>query len=146
MILTESNVHDSIATTGLLDQVPKIETVTADKGYDNRNAFDPIAAKAARAIIPPRSGAALQIKDPSWGDVERNRNILEKHFLGKELWKYKSDYSRRSLVETGIGRYKQILGPRLHGKNIGNQKTEVRIGAKILNQMTHLGTPKSYKL
>jgi hypothetical protein len=146
MVLTESNVHDSKATTELLDQVSKIETVTGDKGYDNRNAYDPIAARAARAIIPPRSGAALKLTNPSWGDVERNRNILEKHFIGGELWKYKSGYTRRSLVETAIGRYKQIIGPRLHGKNIANQKTEVRIGAKILNQMTQLGMPKSYKL
>ncbi len=100
----------------------------------------------ALTLIPPRSGAALKLSDPNWGDVERNRNILEKHFLGNELWKYKSGYSRRSLVETAIGRYKQIIGPRLHAKNIANQKTEVRIGAKILNQMTQLGMPKSYKL
>lgn len=146
VLLTESNVHDSKATSGLLDQVRQIKSVTADKGYDNCNAYDPIAQRKARAIIPPRSGAALKKKKPSWGDVERNRNILEKRFLGKDLWKSASGYSQRSLIETAIGRYKQIIGPRLHAKNLINQQTEVRISAKILNRMNHLGMPISYKV
>lgn len=144
--LTESNVHDSIETKALLDQVDNIATVTGDKGYDNKNAYDPIAACGAKAIIPPRSGAALKLKNPTFGDVERNRLVRENHLLGKEAWKTGSGYSRRSLVETGIGRYKRSLGPSLHSKILDRQKTEVRLGAKILNKMTHLGMPESYKV
>jgi hypothetical protein len=144
--LTESNVHDSIETKTLLDQIPAVASVTGDKGYDNKNAYGPIARCSARAIIPPRSGAALKLKKPSWGDMERNRLIREQHVLGKKLWKKASGYSRRSLVETSIGRYKAILGQRLHGRKMERQKIEVRLGAKILNQMTHLGMPKSYKV
>lgn len=144
--LTESNVHDSIETAALLAQIPAVASVTGDKGYDNKNAYGPIAERSARAIIPPRSGAALKLKNPSWGDVERNRLIREQHALGKKLWKKASAYTRRSLVETGIGRYKGILGPRLHARKMERQKVEVRLGAKILNRMTHLGMPKSYKV
>lgn len=144
--LTESNVHDSTQTAALLTQVKKLASVTGDKGYDNKNAYDPIAARHAMAIIPPRSGAALKTKNLTWGDVQRNRLVRENHLLGKSAWKVGSGYSRRSLVETGIGRYKQILGPTLHSRAFERQKVEVRLGAKILNTMVHLGMPKSYKL
>ena len=144
--LTESNVHDSMQTGALLSQVARVDTVTGDKGYDNCNAYGPIAAAGARAIIPPRSGAALKTKNISWGDVERNRLLHEQHLLGKTEWKTASRYSRRSLVETAIGRYKAILGAGLRSRRMATQITEAKIGAKILNRMTHLGMPKSYKI
>jgi len=143
--LTESNVHDSMQTKDLLDQIDNIATVTGDKGYDNKHAYDPIAERGARAIIPPRSGAAIKQKKPTWGDVERNRLVREKHLLGEDAWKSGSGYSRRSLVENAIGRYKKIFGPSLRARRLTRQCTEVRIGAKILNEMNHLGMPKSYK-
>jgi len=144
--LTASNVHDSKETANLLDQIKNVATVTGDKGYDNKNAYDPIASKGAKAIIPPRSGAALKKKKLSWGDVERNRLVREKHLLGKDSWKTGSRYTKRALVETAFCRYKKIIGPMLHTRMLDNQRTEVRLGAKILNIMTHLGMPKSYKL
>lgn len=144
--LTEANVHDSMETKNLISQVESVSSVTGDKGYDNKNAYDPIAAKSARAIIPPRSGAALKKKNVTWGDVERNRLILENRFLGKRLWKTASGYSRRSLIENTIGRYKTIIGPMLRSRKIKNQKVEAKLGAKILNQMTQLGMPNSYKI
>ena len=144
--LTMSNVHDSMETSHLLGQVKSIATVTGDKGYDNRNALDPIAACGARAIIPPRSGAALKTKNLSWGDVERNRLVCEKHLLGKDAWKQGSGYTKRALVETAFSRYKRILGDHLHSRTFKNQTTEVRLSAKILNKMTHLGMPASYKI
>jgi len=146
LTLTESNVHDSMETKSLLDQIDNVATVTGDKGYDNKNAYDPIAARNARAIIPPRSGAALKLKNPTWGDVERNRLVRENHLLGKDAWKSGSGYRKRVLVETGIGRYKRTLGASLHSRRLGRQRAEVRLGAKILNKMTHLGMPKSYKV
>jgi transposase len=144
--LTASNVHDSKETCNLLDQIENIATVTGDKGYDNKHAYDPIAAKGAKAIIPPRSGAALKTKNISWGDAERNRLVREKHLLGKDTWKTASGYTKRVLVETAFYRYKKILGQHLHTRNLSNQKAEVRLGAKILNKMAHLGMPKSYKV
>lgn len=144
--LTASNVHDSMETNSLLNQIDKVDSVTGDKGYDNKNAYDPIADRGAKAIIPPRSGAALKLKKPTWGDVQRNRLIKEMHLLGKDAWKSGSGYRRRVLVETSIGRYKRTIGASMHSRHLGRQKAEVRLGAKILNQMTHLGMPKSYKV
>lgn len=143
--LTFSNVHDSKMTASLVSQVKKLASVTGDKGYDNKNAYDPITLARAKAIIPPRSGAALKEREVGRGDVERNRNILENRFLGKRLWKSASGYSKRSLVETALFRFKSQLGERMHSKKLVNQITEARIGAQIINKMTHLGMPKSYK-
>jgi IS5 family transposase len=143
--LTLSNVHDSKQTKDLLAPLENLGSVTGDKGYDNCNAYDPIAAKGALAIIPPRSGAAIKKKNLSWGDVERNRLITEKRFWGKNDWKKVSGYHRRSLAETGIFRYKRIIGGSLHARKLANQQQEVRIGAMILNKMTQLGMPDSYK-
>jgi hypothetical protein len=144
--LTASNVHDSMRTKALLGPIEKIRSVTGDKGYDNKNAYDPIAARSASAIIPPRSGAGLNLKNPSPGGLLRNHNILANHSFGKDAWKYGSGYTKRSRVENAIGRYKRIIGPTLHSTKLENQKTEVRIAAQILNRMTQLGMPKSYKL
>jgi IS5 family transposase len=146
MSLTAANVHDSMETENLLSQAGAINSVTGDKGYDNRNAYDSIAKRGAKAVIPPRSGAALKRKNLSWGDVERKRLITEKKFWGKNDWKKVSRYHQRSLVETGIFRFKRIIGGTLHSRNLQNQQTEAKIAVSIINKMTHLGMPKSYKL
>lgn len=83
MELTKSNVHDSLKTKALLDQAGKVAGVTDDNGYDNKNAYDPISAAKARAIIPPQIGCALKMKNVTWADVERNRILKENHLLGK---------------------------------------------------------------
>jgi hypothetical protein len=143
--LTASNVHDSKRTKALLDHVESIASATADKGYDNNNAYDPIAQKSAAAIIKLRSGAGLNLKNPSPGGFLRNHNILANHRFGKDAWKYGSGYTKRSCGENTIGRYQRIIGPTLHARKIENQLADVRISARILSLMTQLGMPKSYK-
>lgn len=142
--LTSSNVHDSTQTSKLLPD-DDIEAVYCDKAYDNQHAYDPIVARGAKAVIPPRSGAAL-MKATTWGIVERNRNVKEKWFLGKELWKIGRKYHRRSIAETGMYRQKQILGNKLKSRKFAQQSTESRIRASILNQMTQLGMPQSHRI
>lgn len=143
-VLTNNNVHDSTQVKNLLPQV-KIAAVYGDKAYDNINSYEPIVEAGARAVIPPRSGAAL-MKAKTWGTVERNRNVRERWFLGDKLWKQGRKYHRRSLVETGMYRQKQLLGDRLKSRNFSRQVTESKIRASIINKMTHLGMPASYKI
>jgi hypothetical protein len=49
--------------------------------------------------------------------------------------------NQRSRIETQIGRWKAIIGPKLKARRFENQKTEAKIGVRILNQMTELGRP-----
>jgi IS5 family transposase len=143
--LTPSNVHDSLEMKNLLPKDIDVKDVAADKAYDNRHAYDPIAAKQAKATIPPRSGAALT-KKPSPGMRLRNNNIREKWKWGAKLWKQGRKYHKRSLVETAFCRYKKTFGERMQTKTLANQTVEVRLKSKILNGLTHLGMPKSIKI
>jgi hypothetical protein len=52
-----------------------------------------------------------------------------------------SGYNQRSRIETQIGRWKAVVGPKLKARNFENQKTEAKIGVRILNRMTELGRP-----
>jgi hypothetical protein len=56
-------------------------------------------------------------------------------------WQKSPGYNQRSRIETPIGRWKAIVGPKLQARNFGNQKTEAKIGVRILNRMTELGRP-----
>jgi hypothetical protein len=61
-------------------------------------------------------------------------------------WQRSSGYNRRSLAETGVYRYKTIIGRRLHARTLPNQRTEAKIGCNALNQMTKLGMPISVRI
>jgi hypothetical protein len=41
-----------------------------------------------------------------------------------------------------MGRWKAVIGPKLKARDLENQKTEARIGVRVLNRMTELGRPK----
>ena len=43
---------------------------------------------------------------------------------GKKKWKKESGYSRRSLAETAMYRFKQLLGEKLSSRNFMNQSNE----------------------
>ena len=64
----------------------------------------------------------------------------------RKAWKEKSGYHRRSLAETQMSRYKQIIGDKLRARGWANLQVESRLGCAILNRMTHLGRPESYKV
>ena len=66
--------------------------------------------------------------------------------LGRREWYAISGYSRRSLVENPVFRYKSILGQRMRSRSLGNQRVEVSLACKILNTMTDLGRPDSIKV
>jgi hypothetical protein len=40
-----------------------------------------------------------------------------------------------------MGRWKAVIGPKLKARAFENQKTEAKIGVRILNRVTELGRP-----
>jgi hypothetical protein len=40
-----------------------------------------------------------------------------------------------------MGRWKGVIGPKLKARTFENQKTEAKIGVRVLNRMTGLGHP-----
>ena len=119
--------------------------VCADGAYDNRKSYDAIVGRGGRPLIPPRSGAALT-KDPSLGMAMRNHTVQACWAIGRESWKAGSGYHQRSLAETAMYRFKTIFGSHLKSRTKENQITEAHIKATVLNKMTHLGMPKSYRI
>jgi hypothetical protein len=79
-------------------------------------------------------------------DVAQNPSIRERHIIdiaahGRMAWQKSSGYNQRSGVETLMGRWKAVIGPKLKARSFENQKAEAKIGARVLNRMTELGRP-----
>ena len=83
---------------------------------------------------------------PSAAQKERNRNIRSIRELGRREWQTHSGYSRRSMVENTMYRYKTIIGRSMRSRTFDGQRVEVQLASKILNTMTLLGMPDSYKV
>lgn len=142
--LTTNQVHDSMEVKNILPQ-ENVCAVYGDKAYDNQNAYEPIVKCGAKPIIPPRSGAAL-MKPKTGGIIARNSNVKSKWKLGEKRWKKERGYHKRSLVETGMYRQKQVLGDKLKSRKFSTQITESKLRCSIINKMTHLGMPESYRV
>jgi hypothetical protein len=52
-------------------------------------------------------------------------------------------YSRGSMVENTMYRYKCIIGPAMQSRTLQGQRVESRLGCRILNRMAAPGMPKS---
>lgn len=52
-----------------------------------------------------------------------------------------SGYHRRSLAETAMYRYKQLIGPKLSVRHYDAQVAKVLISVKVINKMNRLGLP-----
>lgn len=57
-------------------------------------------------------------------------------------WQAATGYNQRSRIEAQIGRWKAVIGDRLHARNLENQITETNIGASALNRMSAFGRAK----
>ena len=129
----------------LLDQIEAdIASLTADGAYDGEAVYDAIAERhpEASVIIPPRTTAIPS--ETTTTQRDRHLEAIGKH--GRIGWQRSSGYSRRSLVETAVYRYKTIIGRRLHARTLPNQRTEAKIGCNVLNRMTRLGMPVSVRI
>jgi hypothetical protein len=73
--------------------------------------------------------------------TQRDRHLAAIAEHGRIAWQRCSGYSRRSLVETAMYRYKTIIGRRLHARILPSQRTEAKIACNVVNRMTSLGMP-----
>ncbi len=96
-------------------------------------------------LIPPGRNAQLTA-NPSQALKERNRNIRSIRELGRREWHTYSGYSKRSRVENAVFRYKTLIGRSMRSRTLAGQRVEVQIATKILNTMTRLGVPDSYRV
>ena len=76
---------------------------------------------------------------------QRDGHILLIAARGRLGWQKETDYGQRALVETAMGRYKAIIGPRLRARSFSGQKAEAAVGAAVLNRMLYAGSPDSVR-
>ena len=66
--------------------------------------------------------------------------------IGRRRWKAEAGYYRQARVENAVFRYKSIIGDRLRARSLAGQGSEAVLGCEILNRMTALGRPVSYRI
>ena len=142
--LTTDDVGDPTVLPVLLDQVDgRVSHFLADGAYDGEPTTEWLAARFGSMIevtIPPPNNAILSANaanDPT----ARDGHIAEIAARGRMAWQKATGYNKRSRGETLMGRWKAVIGPKLKARTFENQKTEAKIGVRVLNQMIGLGRP-----
>jgi hypothetical protein len=139
--LTEAGVADPDVLPALLAQVEDedavIGQVSGDGAYDTRGCYDAIAERQAQPCIPPRETAV------PWEESHpRTAAVTACRELGRATWKQAVGYHRRSVVETAMYRYKQLIGPHLRARLVSTQQCEAYVAVAVLNRMNRLGMPE----
>lgn len=148
--LTDRRTHDCTRVGPLLEQIPApLASLSADGAYDAAGVYEAAQSKgdgrAVRMLIPPGRNAQLAPR-PSAASEERNKNIRAIREIGRREWHKRSGYSKRSMVENTVYRYKTIIGRSMRSRTIAGQRVEVQLASKTLNTMARLGMPDSYRM
>ena len=148
--LTSRRTHDATQVPALFRQISEpLASVSADGAYDAKSVYHAAhehgEGRAVRGLIPPGRNAQLSAK-PSAALKERNQNVRSMRELGRREWHTHSGYSRRSMVENTMCRYKTIIGRSMRSRTLAGQRVEAQLASKILNTMTQLGMPDSYRV
>jgi Transposase DDE domain len=143
----DQDADDPSQVAPLLDQIEdRIARVTADGAYDGDPTYQTIAAHGddIDVVIPPCATAVPsgERDQPTQRD-HYLKMITERERLARQA---ATGYGQRSLVETTMGRYKALIGPRLRARGFAAQQTEAAIGVAVLNRMLAAGRPKSVRL
>ena len=144
-VITNRFSHDDQNLGKLLDQInTQIDHFTGDGAYDETPIYDEILAHSpnAKTVIPPRKNAIFN-EDAAF---QRNKNILEIEGNGRMAWQHENDYGQRNYSELGVQRYKRIIGKSMHSREFSRQEQEGMIGCGVINKMTSLGMPQSYRI
>jgi hypothetical protein len=143
-VLTNRFESDDQQVPVLLEQIDEaIDHFTGDGAFDKTPVYEAVLQHSPKAdvVIPPSSNA---VENTSAAPM-RNRNIQEIKAHGRMAWQKNRSYGRRNLSELAMLRYQKILGNAIHARDFERQKQEVMIGCSVLNKMTSLGMPASYR-
>jgi Transposase DDE domain len=148
--LTARRTHDCTQVPALLEQIPDaIASLSADGAYDTKAVYEAAhergEGRTVRVLIPPGRNAQLS-PQPSAALEERDRNIRSIREHGRREWHTSSGYSQRSMAENTVFRYKTTIGRSMRSRTFDGRRVEVQLANKILNRMTCLGMPDSYRV
>ncbi|MBR9856650.1 MAG: IS5 family transposase [Gammaproteobacteria bacterium] len=131
------NVADNEVLPTLLNPLRRrLHQVSGDGAYDTKECHQLLLRKGSKATIPPR-------KNVGYWDEGHPRNEAVAALKSGHLadWKTTSGYHQRSLAETAMSRYKQLVNPKLSLRNYNGQVGEILAGVKVMNKVIGLGMP-----
>ena len=145
-----NDLRDDALLGDLLSQVPgDIKQVSGDGIYDTAACYRLLQKRGARAAIPPRRGARKSQKPEQAArnaHLWRIQQLSQEGADGRKAWKQEVGYHRRSLVETAFFRLKTLLGNTLSARQFQAQANELFVRCAVLNRMTQLAMPHSYRI
>lgn len=131
------SVHDSEVLPTLLKPLRrKIEQISADGAYDTKGCYEVIEKKNAKPTVNIRKNAGYWNKGHPRNEVV---DALRAERL-KE-WKVESGYHKRSISETAMYRFKQLIGSKLSLRCYNAQVAEALAGVRALNKISTLDLP-----
>ena len=143
--LTEATGDDATTALDLLTAVEgPLVRVTADAAYDTVAVYETAGARGATVVVPPARTATVSAHGPR--SLARDRTITVVKQFGQRRWKKASGYHRQGQVEHACFRYTSLIGDRLRARSPARQGSEAVLGCEILNRMTALGRPVSYRI
>ena len=131
------NVGDNEVLPTMLNPLRRqIKQVCADGAYDTKACHSLLQRKGTKPAIPPRANAGF------WEEGHpRNEAVTALKNGELSQWKQESDYHKRSLSETAMYRYKQLISPKLSLRDYDAQVGEALAGVKAMNKVIGLGMP-----
>ena len=143
--LTEATGEDATTALDLLTAVEgPLVRVTADAASDTVAVYETATARGAPVIIPPARTANISGHGPR--SPARDRTVTLVKQLGRRRWKQVSGSHRQGRVENTFFRDTSIIGEGLRARSPAGQGSEAVLGCEILNRMTALGRPVSYRI
>ena len=124
-------------------------SATADHSYDGEPVYQAIVGHQPDPlpdiIIPPRASAAPSTEDTE-AQSQRDRHIRLTTAKGRMAWQQATGYGRRSLADTGVGRYTAIIDPKLRARFVPAQQGGVATAAEALNRLIRAASPISTRV
>ena len=116
--LSEYRKTDGEIAPHLIKQVGKIDSIAADKGYDQSRVYtaanDQLKDRG-QINIHPRANAVVSVSDEA-APRQRNQHIKSIDEDGVLAWRRTSGYYRQSEVENMFFRYKKLIGDELRAR------------------------------
>ena len=147
-LLTAHAADDGAQVSPLLGQVcDPIASFTGDGAYDQDGVTASVAERyPAAAIIVPLRANAVPSDTAETAPTQRDRHLrhIAKH--GRMAWQAASGNTKRARAETGMSRFRQVIGDGLRSRTDERRATEVEVAVHVLNRMLELGRPNSVRI
>jgi hypothetical protein len=146
--LTGSRRHDSQPLPALLEQIADpIDQVSGDGAYDTRACSEAVLERGATPVfVPRRTAKQYNSTDPTGWRATRNGILQQIAVHGRATWRAMSGYTRQSIAENTMFRFKRLFGGQLWARGLATQRVEAVVKCATLNRITQLGMPETVRV